>query len=368
MLLFGVTAFTASPLRAARADDLPARAVAESDPSKYAAHPRVAHYLQYFTHAGRERMGRWLERGAPYFPMIRDRLASCDLPEDLRFLPLIESGFANGAVSRAGAVGMWQFMPATARRYGLRVDGLVDERRDPIKSTDAAARHLRDLLDKFGSPFLAAAAYNAGAGPIERGLNRLYDDSAGDSAFFRLSDASMLARETSDYVPQCLAASIIARDPEMYGFRPSSDTAGFPAFDSVIVAKPVRLSTAARLAGISERVVSNLNPQYVRGITPDRSRSMIRFPAGSVGAGLADSLAKLPPESPPPIRLIPSGGAAPRRPARLPAIRHVIVHAGDTPHGIADRFGVSEAELRRLNVLPRNMTIRPGQILRLPEG
>jgi membrane-bound lytic murein transglycosylase D len=338
------------------------------EPEKFASHPRVAHFLRFFQGAGRERMTRWLQRGERYMPMIRDRLSALKLPDDLRFLPLIESGFANLAVSRAGAVGMWQLMPETARRYGLRVDGTVDERRDPSLATGAATRHLRDLFDRFGSPFLAAAAYNAGAGSVERGLDRLAETNPSDSTFFRLTQASALASETADYVPQLLAAVIIARNPEQYGFKSPSEGSALPACDSVVVTKPIRLSTAARLAGIPEGLVRDLNPKYVRGITPSQGISTILMPAGLLSADFARALAALPPESPAPAASVTASASdrADGRPPRAARNPHVIVRRGDTPCGIANRYGVSEIELRRLNLITRKMQLRAGQILRLP--
>ncbi len=124
-------------------------------------------------------MEAFLQRGARYEPMIRRRFEAEGLPGDLGYLALIESGYSNEAVSRAYAVGMWQFMRGTGRGYGLRVDSWVDERRDPVKATDAAARHLKDLRDRFGSLYLAAAAYNAGAGKVSRSLGKLQWDTSG---------------------------------------------------------------------------------------------------------------------------------------------------------------------------------------------
>src|SRR3954469_13430863 len=146
------------------------------DVRTFADHPRVQYYLDYFRSVSRTGMAVFLERGARYEPMIRRRFEAEGLPGDLGYLALIESGYSNDAVSRSRAVGMWQFMKGTARGYGMRIDTWVDERRDPVKATDAAARYLRHLKERFGSLYLAAAAYNAGAGKLSRSLGRLQWD------------------------------------------------------------------------------------------------------------------------------------------------------------------------------------------------
>src|SRR5689334_438228 len=146
------------------------------DVRSFADHPRVQYYLNYFQGASRPGMTLFLTRGAQYEPMIRRRFEAEGLPGDLGYLALIESGYSNDAVSRSRAVGMWQFMKSTAQGYGLRIDSWVDERRDPVKATDAAARHLHRLRDRFGSLYLAAAAYNAGAGKVSRSLGKLQWD------------------------------------------------------------------------------------------------------------------------------------------------------------------------------------------------
>ncbi len=195
------------------------------DVETYNSHHRVKWYLDFFLGPGRQRMGIWLDRMQRYEPMIRERLARENMPGDLVYLALIESGFSNTATSRAKAVGMWQFMKGTAKFYDLRVDSWVDERRDPFLATDAAVRHLRDLNARFGSLYLAAAAYNAGSGRVSRGLRRLRDDDAGrssDAAFFRLYDTRLLRRETKDYVPKLIAAAVIAKEPARYGFSVDS--------------------------------------------------------------------------------------------------------------------------------------------------
>jgi membrane-bound lytic murein transglycosylase D len=281
-----------------------ARAVPAFDPAgvswdidvvRYAAHPRVRYYLDYFQQQARKRMAIFLDRSAVFDSMIRSRFEREGLPGDLGYLALIESGYSSDAVSRANAVGMWQFMRATGRGYQLRVDTWVDERRDPVKATDAAARHLRDLRSRFGSLYLAAAAYNAGAGKVSRSLGKLEwkDDAEGesdDAAFFRLAETDLLAAETQDYVPKLIAAALIAKQPERYGFTPAR--ASTFAYDSIVVNDVTGLDIIARLAGVPVATIRQLNPQYLRLVTPPRTEAVVRLPAGT-GAAVAKGYDKL---------------------------------------------------------------------------
>ncbi|MGH7499934.1 MAG: transglycosylase SLT domain-containing protein [Gemmatimonadales bacterium] len=303
------------------------------DVETYATHPRVQYYLEYFDGLARSRMEVFLQRGARYEPMIRRRFEAEGLPGDLGYLALIESGYSNEAVSRAYAVGMWQFMRGTGRGYGLRVDSWVDERRDPVKATDAAARHLRDLRQRFGSLYLAAAAYNAGAGKVSRSLGKLQWDTpaeplteaavadsvavaedstiadadtpdedsesapeannvTSDAAFFRLASSDLLAAETQDYVPKLIASALIAKAPARYGFT-ATDVAPF-AYDSIVVTDVTGLDVIARLAETDLAEIRDLNPQYLRLATPPRSTSVVRPPLGT-GPTVAERYAELRP-------------------------------------------------------------------------
>jgi membrane-bound lytic murein transglycosylase D len=199
------------------------------------SHPEVARYLEYFQGPARERMQAWLQRGERYRGGIRRQLSREGLPSEFEFLPMIESGYSTTARSRAGAVGLWQFIPETAREYGLRVDRTIDERRDPSLATEAAIRHLGDLKRTFGSSLLAAAAFNGGAGRVRRGLDQLTRATGSTSFdgddFFELAGRGLLARETREYVPQLVAASMIGKDPAKFGFSVAKDSTRIEAPD-----------------------------------------------------------------------------------------------------------------------------------------
>lgn len=319
------------------------------DVERFNSHNRVQYYLDFFKGGARERFGIWLERMPRYEAMIRARLQSAGLPGDLVYLALIESGFSNSATSRARAVGMWQFMKGTARLYGLRIDRWVDERRDPIKATDAAARHLKDLTETFGSYYLAAAAYNAGAGRVSRGLNRLPDDDndtiPSDATFFRLYDTKLLRRETKDYVPKLIAAAMIAKQPTKYGFPAMSpDAAG--TYDSIVVPDQTALDVIARLADTTVAAIRELNPQYLRLTTPPGSTSVVRLPTG-LGEATAVAYADL-----------PAG--------KRMSYREHVVKSGETVGGLAKRYGVDAADIMASNPRLRSRTLRAGQLVIVP--
>jgi membrane-bound lytic murein transglycosylase D len=205
---------------------------------------------------------KWLERGDFYEPYIKDVLRSHGIPTDLYHLAAIESGFVPTARSHAGAVGMWQFMPTTGRGMGLRVDQEVDERMDPVRSTRAAARHLRALHASLGDWALAAAAYNAGTGRVTRGMA-----SFGVSNFWDLAQFGDLAEETRRYVPRLYAVTVIGRDRARFGLDAPPPTTRF-AYDSVQVEYATPLRELTRLGGASEDELRRLNPHLLGGATP----------------------------------------------------------------------------------------------------
>jgi membrane-bound lytic murein transglycosylase D len=319
------------------------------DVETYNSHHRVQWYLSFFQGKGRERMGTWLNRMQRYEPMIRERLAREGLPGDLVYLALIESGFSNTATSRAKAVGMWQFMKGTAKLYDLRVDSWVDERRDPYKATDAAARHLSDLNERFGSLYLAAAAYNAGGGRVSRGLRKLRpdpDETNADATFFRLYDTRLLRRETKDYVPKLIAAALIAKEPARYGFTVTP--AERLVYDSIVVPTMTGLDVIARLADTTVAAVRELNPQFLRLATPPATASVVRLPAGR-GPMTVAAYAELPPDK------------------RVTFVEHY-VQRGETMGHIARKYRVSSRLLQEANPRVSPRRLRVGQRLVVPTG
>lgn len=320
----------------------------------YADHPRVQYYLNYFSRRGQERFQVWLDRMPRFEAHARQRLTERGLPSDLVYLALIESGFSTVAVSSAKAVGMWQFMPATGKGYGLRIDGWVDERRDPIRATDAAARHLRDLAERFGSYYLAAAAYNAGAGRVGRSLDRMGAtmgegdeplDLSSDDAFFSLADSRLLVLETRDYVPKLIAAALIAKSPTRYGFQPSAAIAPFP-LDSVLLRGGTGLDLVARLADTTIEALRELNPHLLRLVTPPGGTYAVRVPAGMSKKVLAR------------YEAVPE--------AERVAIATHRVKSGETVASVARKYGLTSAVLRSTNRLSSRARVKTGSTLLIP--
>jgi membrane-bound lytic murein transglycosylase D len=223
---------------------------------------QVRAYLVYFSTERKEVIRRYLSRSTRYLPMIKAVFHEYGLPEDLAYLAMIESGFNPNAYSHAHACGMWQFIKGTGARYGLSMDSYQDERRDPEKSTKAAAKYLLDLYKQFGSWYLAAASYNCGEGRVQRELNQ-----SSHKNFWELSDNQCLPTETKNYVPQMIAATIIAKNPEKFGFK---NVPYLPplAVDKVQVKEPTSLKAAAVAVNVPVEELQALNPELLRGITP----------------------------------------------------------------------------------------------------
>ncbi len=307
---------------------------------------QVQDYVGLYAERRRGVFTAWLRRMGRYREHIQGQLAAAGLPRELVYLPLIESGYETNAASHASAVGLWQFMKGTARAEGLDVSEYVDERRDPIRSTQAAVRHLQGLYDYFGSWYLAAAAYNSGSTRIARLLKERGYPTGQDMAFWALQDA--LPKETRDYVPMLLAATIVGEHAERYGIHVQPDAP--LRFDVVTVPGATELRAVARAAGATSEEISALNPHFIKGMTPPQQKSEVRVPLGA-GAGFPDAFAKIP--------------AAER--TRALTTTHV-VKSGETLSGIARKYGTTVSAITKVNRIPRPNAIAAGRKLQIPSG
>ena len=340
------------PGRFADSFRLPGAADATDLPSIYnltiVRNPSVENHIRFFGVAIRDRFEQWLARLAHYKPLVEEIFTEFNLPSDLVFLSLVESGFNPHAYSRARATGPWQFMKGTAKLYGLRVDRYVDERRDPIKSTIAAARYLRDLYDLFGTWPLAMAAYNAGEGKVMRALEKARAEN-----FWQIARTKHIRRETKEYVPRFMAATIIAKNPDDYGFTASA--ASFHAFEEVVVARPVHLMSVATATGISFQELRRLNPELRLDMTPPGDADYhLKVPVGSQGTVVA-ALDHIPTWKPAPtvVKTVKNSRATGT---------WYKVRVGDTLRSIAARFHMTISDLKAQNRLA-SRGIKPGDML-----
>jgi membrane-bound lytic murein transglycosylase D len=304
----------------------------------------VDYFIRYFTVQKRKVFVNWLKRSKRYAPTIRGILRQEGLPEDLVYLAMIESGFNPKAYSPMKACGPWQFIYETGERYGLRVNYWVDERRDPQKSTVAAARYLRDLFNQFGCWYLAAAGYNAGERRIERAIIKHETND-----FWELSKYNTLPRETREYIPQLIAAAIIAKDPERFGLRNIPFDAPIP---STIHRVPggTPLSLVARAAGFDLPSLHSLNPEILRGITPPGAGSYaLRLPARVDGEEFR-------------VRL----RAELQDGSRVQGVTAHVAKRKDSISRITRQYGVSPGDLMLVNACGGDFSIRTGSVVYIP--
>lgn len=310
---------------------------------------KVEYFIGYYQTVGRKSFARWLSRSERYIPTMKEILRREGLPEDLVYVAMIESGFSPHAYSVASAVGPWQFISGTGKRYSLRIDNWIDERRDPIKSTVAAAMYLKQLYSLFNKDwYLAAAGYNAGENKILRAMD-MYES----RDFWQLAESGpYLKRETKEYVPKLLAAAIIAKDPARYGF---ADVAYLPPieFDTVQINSRTDLDLVARIVGVPCQNIRELNPELRKNSTPpDYPNYELKLPKGKKERFLLE-YAKLS-ETEKYIETAPEKKASY---ARYRAGRR------DTLASIARRFGVEVEELARLNGLKKSSRLRGKSLL-----
>jgi peptidoglycan lytic transglycosylase D len=313
------------------------------------SHPRVDGFVTRFQTNLRGFYSNALSRSGRYVPRMSSILEKEGVPQELAYLPLIESGFQPHAVSRAGAVGPWQLIPGTGRRYGLRIDRYVDERRDPVKSTQAAAKYLKDLHDMFGDWHLSLAAYNTG----EQNIVRILEESRTES-FWEMSERGYLYDETSNFVPEFLAALHIAETPEAYGFRAPNEEP--QRYDLVRIKRPLTLSTVAHLSRASVGEIKELNPALQRGVVPPNGYA-VRLPKGSKEA-FEVAYATLGPSATLRTHL------KPRRQSHTLGAKHR-VRRGETVASIAKQHRVPVKTLRKASRIRSARTLRTGRTLRI---
>ena len=254
---------------------------------------RVEYWMLRFSTSDKREFEETLSRAGLYSDMIRNKIRARGMPEELVYLAMIESGFLTNARSRVSATGMWQFMDPTARAYGLRIDGYVDERRDPVKATDAALEYLGDLYQQYNSWYLAAAAYNAGSTRVSLALARRSSGQAGEGSsddygeenFYGEGEGSLyweivdhLPEETAQYVPKLLAATYLARYADQFDL---DVTLADPyVYDLVWAPGATSLADLGELMGLPDDRIRELNPQLIRGMTPPGDVYELRIPVG----------------------------------------------------------------------------------------
>lgn len=301
---------------------------------------QVMKYVEFFQSRGRSTFAAWYRRMGRYESLIKVILDQHKVPRELIYQAMIESGFKNDAVSSASAVGLWQFVRGTGDSYGLRYDAWVDERRDFIAATDAAARHMRDLYDRFGSYQLALAAYNAGIGSVSRAVKR-----GNTTDLFQLYRMGHLQGAGGIYVPKILAAVLISQDPSLFGFY---DLKKDPPITYAVVEVPggLDLGTYAKYAKVEREDLELLNPALRRGYAPpDAGGYPLRVPTHSK-ARLEEALKELE--------------------MRKPQLFYEhLVRFGETLNDIAYRYGVSRRSLRQINEL-KGTRPEVGAILLVP--
>jgi len=311
--------------------------------------PLVAEYIHFFQGAGRVWFRKWMSRSTRYIPLMQPILESSGVPRDLVYLAMIESGFSPQAYSWARAAGPWQFIAGTGKLFGLRNDFWVDERRDPVKSTGAAARFLKSLYSDLGHWYLAWAGYNAGGGKVHRVMEK-----KGTSDFWELSDGKGFANETKHYVPKLIAAALVAKHPRAFGFADDEfDYQPKLEFDTVDVPAPTDLEVLARASGASVDELTELNPELKRWCTPPMPNGKtyrFRVPSGQ-GKVFTENYPKLAPSE------------------RL-AFKVHKVKRGDTLSSIAAAYASAPEAIMQMNRLrnPRSLKVSTELIIPVPSA
>jgi len=304
-------------------------------------HPRVRQFVTQYSVTNKNYFLTVLARSGKYMPIIAKVLSDEGLPEELAYLAMLESEFLVNTTSQSGAVGLWQFVPSTARQYGLRIDDWVDERRDPVKSTRAAAAYLKDLHRYYGRWYLVTAAYNAGPGIIDKALQ-----TSRASDFWGIKEKAQLSQETRNFVPKFVALALIATNPKKYGFNNLRYEDPLE-FEEVEAEGLLKIDAAAEMAEADLAAMKELNPALLRSVTPPGARGYrLRVPAGKalVFARAGDYQRSKEPEA---VRIVTHE-----------------VKRGETLASIAARYGQAVSSLMELNGLT-SARLQIGQQLRV---
>jgi len=300
--------------------------------------PQVESYIRYFQGKGRKGFNIWLKRYVQYKDLMLPILDQYDLPEELIVVSMIESGFDPKAVSKAKAVGLWQFMYLTGKQYGLNRNWYIDERQDPIKSTHAAAKYFQDLYNEFEDWYLVLAAYNTGPGRLNRAL-KLHET----SDYWQLYS---LPKDTKNYIPYYLSSAIILQNPEKYGFKiPKSNPL---KFDEVEIEKSSDLNVLAKAADTRISTIKKLNPELRQPATPNNGPYSLNIPFGR-----KESFYKK-------FNAIPDNEKF-----AVQKVEHR-VQKGENLSSIAAKYRVLKADLQTINNITNANNIRIGQVLKIP--
>lgn len=318
----------------------------ESIPTE--VNPLVEKWIAYFQGRGRPHMERYLARSTRYEKLMKKVLRDNGLPEDLFYIALIESGFSSHATSHAAAVGYWQFIRGTGKRYGLEISPFVDERRDPVLATQAAAEYFKGLYSVFGSWYLAMASYNVGENRVKREVMNHYTRD-----FWELARKKRLPKETINYVPKFIAAKMIAKEPDKYGFG-EIDYLPPIEFDHIVLNQPVNLRAMAEKLNLNYEDFKALNPRFKGEVATLRGTElMLRIPPGTNELAVAAANESIVEN----VRFIADSGDT-----QVYRIRR-----GDTLNTVARRYRTTVAYLRDLNDLPRRKALRVGMKIYVPD-
>ena len=299
---------------------------------------QVDQYINYFQTKGRKQFQIWLNRYAKYKGLILPILEEHEMPEEFIYLAMIESGLNPKAYSKANASGMWQFIYATGKKYGLSRDWYKDERRDPVKATHAACKYLKDLYTLFDNWYLTLAAYNCGEGRVLRAskLHQTYD-------FWQMHS---LPRETRNYIPYFLSAAIIARTPKAYGFKvPNVEPF---RYETITLEKSADIAVLARVAGLKPNVLREYNPELRQSATPSEGSYILKLPIGKKDGFLA------------------AWNAIPEEERFAPQFVVHRVRYGESLWTISKKYSVSIHDLAAVNKIRNRNKVRVGQKLNVP--